>query len=191
MLTILARNWWMVALRGVAAVTFGITAMIWPGITLGVLIAFFGAYAIFDGGFSIASAFSGPNKDRFWYLIAGLAGIGIGITAWAWPGLTALALLWMIASWAIIIGALQIAAAITLRDRLTREWLLILSGIISILFGLTLAAFPGDGAVALVTTIGFFSMLYGGSLIGFAWRLRGMDHRQSTSGSGLGAAIGH
>lgn len=191
MLATLTRNWWMVALRGVAAIVFGVTAIVWPDITLGALIVCFGAFAIVDGTFAIASSFSSPSSDRWWQVFGGLAGIAVGITTWAWPGLTALALLYFIASWAIIEGAVEIASAFALREVLTAEWLLVISGIISILFGIVLFAFPGDGAIAVVTTIGIFSIIGGGSLLGFAWRLRGIDSGRTVSGAGLRPATGH
>lgn len=188
MLTVLAHNWWMVALRGVAAILFGVTAIIWPDITVGVFVAFFGAYAIVDGALLIGSAFSGPSNDRFWHFLGGVAGIAIGIVAWAWPGLTALSLLYIIASWAIIVGVTQLTAAVTLPESLSEKWLLVLSGVVSILFGTVLFVFPGDGAIALVTTIGIFSMIVGGTEIGLALRLRGLN-QGAVSGAGVGRGV--
>jgi uncharacterized membrane protein HdeD (DUF308 family) len=120
----------------------------------------------------------------------GIASIAIGVIAWAWPDLTALTLLYIIASWAVIVGTFEIAAAIALREWLTREWMLILSGAVSILFGIVLFAFPGDGAIALVTTIGIFSILLGGSLIGLALRLRGLNQGPTIRGAGMGRVAG-
>jgi uncharacterized membrane protein HdeD (DUF308 family) len=190
MLTALARNWWMVALRGVAAILFGIVAIVWPGLTVGVLVAFFGAFAIVDGSFSVAASLGGTQSYRWWYLLGGIASIAIGVIAWAWPDLTALTLLYIIASWAVIVGTFEIAAAVVLNEWLTEEWLLILSGAISILFGIVLFAFPGEGAIALVTTIGIFSIFLGGSLIGTALRLRGLNEGSASRGTGMGRAAG-
>src|SRR6476661_4227144 len=114
MFEVLARNWWMVALRGVAAIFFGIVAIAWPDITVGVLIIFFGAYALVDGAFSIAASFSAQSDDRWWYIVRGVAGIVAGLIAWSWPGLTALALLYIIAVWALFTGGAEIAAAVSL-----------------------------------------------------------------------------
>ena len=180
----------MVGLRGVAAILFGLTAIVWPDITVGILVAFFGAWAIVDGAFSIAESLAGKSNDRWWYLFGGIASIAIGVIAWAWPDLTALTLLYIIASWAVIVGFFEIAAAIALRDLLNQEWVLVLSGAVSILFGSVLFAFPGEGAIALVTTIGIFSILLGGSLIGLAFRLRGLSEGPSGHGAGLGKAAG-
>jgi uncharacterized membrane protein HdeD (DUF308 family) len=190
MLTALAQNWWMVALRGVAAILFGFVAIVWPDLTVGVLVAFFGALAIVDGSFSVATSLAGPSKDRWWYLLGGISGIAIGVIAWVWPDLTALTLLYIIASWAVIEGTFEIAAAIALHEWLTQEWLLILSGVVSIVFGIVLFAFPGEGAIALVTTIGIFSMFIGGSLIGLALRLRSLNQGSTMRGAGMGRATG-
>jgi uncharacterized membrane protein HdeD (DUF308 family) len=190
MLTALAQNWWMVALRGVAAILFGFVAILWPGLTVGVFVAFFGAFAIVDGAFAVGASIAGPSNDRWWHLIGGVAGIAVGLIAWAWPGLTALTLLYIIATWAVIVGTLEIGAAIALREWLNDEWLFILSGVVSILFGIVLFAFPGDGAIALVTTIGIFSMILGGSLVGFALRLRTFNQGPTTRAAGMGRAAG-
>ena len=190
MIAALAQNWWMVALRGVAAILFGFGAIVWPDITVGVLVAIFGVFAIVDGSFSVASSLAGPQSERWWYLFGGIASIAIGVIAWVWPDLTALTLLYIIASWAVIEGTFEIAAAIALREWLTEEWLLILSGAVSIVFGIVLFAFPGEGAIALVTTIGIFSMILGGSLIGLALRLRALNQGPTSRGAGMGRAAG-
>jgi uncharacterized membrane protein HdeD (DUF308 family) len=190
MVAVLAHNWWMFALRGVAAILFGFTAIVWPDLTVGVLVAFFGAFAIVDGSFSVAASLGGRQTERWWYLFGGIASIAIGVIAWAWPELTALTLLYIIAAWAVIVGTFEIAAAIALRDWLTKEWLLILSGAVSILFGIVLFAFPGEGAIALVTTIGIFAIILGGSLIGLAVRLRGLNQEPPIRGAGMGTATG-
>jgi uncharacterized membrane protein HdeD (DUF308 family) len=189
MLSVLSRNWWMVALRGVAAILFGFTAIIWPDITVGVLVAFFGAYAIVDGALLIGSAFSGPSGDRFWHLLGGVAGIAVGLVAWVWPGLTAVTLLYIIASWAIILGVTEVIAAVALREWLAQEWLLVVSGVVSVLFGTLLFIFPGDGAIALVTTIGIFAMIIGGTEIGLAFRLRGLNQDRPERGPGMGRTV--
>jgi uncharacterized membrane protein HdeD (DUF308 family) len=180
----------MVALRGVAAILFGFGAIVWPDITVGVLVAIFGVYAIVDGSFSVAASLAGPQSERWWYLIGGVVSIAAGVIAWAWPDLTALTLLYIIASWAVIVGTFEIAAAVALREWLTEEWLLILSGAVSILFGIVLFAFPGEGAIALVTTIGIFSVILGGSLMGLALRLRALNQGPSSRGAGMGRAAG-
>ena len=161
MLTTLAQNWWMVALRGVAAIVFGIVAIAWPDLTIGVFVVFFGAFAFFDGVFSIGAAFGGETRDRWLYVLRGLTGILVAVIALVWPDLTALSLLYFIASWAVITGVMEIVAAIQFRDAISGEALFIISGLISIIFGTVLFAYPSDGAIALVTTIGIFAIISG------------------------------
>jgi uncharacterized membrane protein HdeD (DUF308 family) len=163
----------MIALRGVAAILFGITAIAWPGITIGVFVAFFGAFALVEGGFSIGAALSGETRNPWLYVLRGALGMLVGIIAWTWPGLTALSLLYFIAAWAVITGVTEIVAALEFRDAISGEGLIIVSGIISVIFGAVLFAFPGSGAIALVTTIGIFAMISGTWDIIAAFGLRG------------------
>jgi uncharacterized membrane protein HdeD (DUF308 family) len=177
--TLLVRNWWAVGLRGLAAVIFGILTLIVPSITLIVLIAFFGAYALIDGVLAVYLALRGRehNPQWGWLLVGGIAGILIGILTFRWPGVTALALLALIAAWAIVTGIGEILVAIELRRVLTDEWLLLLGGAASVVFGLLLIIFPSTGALALVVVIGIYATIYGLLLGGLAWRLRGMQQR--------------
>src|SRR5579871_3222987 len=142
------RHWWVVALRGLAAIVFGILAFIWPGITLAVLVLFFGAYAIVDGVLALYSAFRSRGEHIWAPLVEGLLGIATGLIAFFWPGLTALALLIVIAVWAILTGVLEVYAAVRLRRVIDNEWALILSGVLSAVFGILLLIQPGAGALA-------------------------------------------
>jgi uncharacterized membrane protein HdeD (DUF308 family) len=151
----------MLALRGVAAILFGIVAIAWPDLTVDVFVAFFGAYAFVDGVFSIGAAFGGATRERWWYVLRGVSGMIVAMIALVWPGLTALGLLYFIASWAVVTGVLEIVAAIEFRDAITGEALFIISGALSIVFGTVLFAFPGDGAIALVTMIGILAIVNG------------------------------
>ncbi|MDQ3466706.1 MAG: HdeD family acid-resistance protein [Chloroflexota bacterium] len=179
MLGLLARNWWALALRGVLAILFGVIAWIWPDLTVRALVLLFGAYALVDGVFAIVAAATGAGGRRWWALvIEGLLGIAVGLITMVWPDLTALALLYFIASWAIITGVLEIFAAFELRREIEGEWLLGLGGLASILFGLILIVFPGDGALALIWLIGAYAIFFGALLIGLAWRVRSMGDRQ-------------
>jgi uncharacterized membrane protein HdeD (DUF308 family) len=173
---VLARHWWAVGLRGLAAVIFGILALLVPKLTLIVLIAFFGAYALIDGVIALFLAIRGReyNRNWGWLLVEGIAGILIGILTFRWPGVTALVLLAFIAVWAIVTGIMEIFGAIELRRVINNEWLLILSGVASVLFGLILLVFPGAGALALVVVIGLYAIIYGLLLLGLAWRLRAL-----------------
>lgn len=183
MVTMLSRYWWVLALRGVVAIIFGIAAIVWPGLTLLTLIYLFGAFALIDGimaiGMSIFHVFD--RQSHSWApLLEGLVGIVLGLLAFSFPGLTALALVYLIAAWAIVTGVLEIAAAIRLREEMEGEWLLALSGVISVLLGLALIAFPRTGALAVVWTIGVFAIIFGISLLGLAFRLRGHGGRPRT-----------
>ncbi len=181
----LAYPWWSFALRGVLAILFGIVAVVWPDITLGALVILFGAYALVDGIFAIATAFTHREDGRWLPLLAvGLAGILIGLVTLFWPGLSALALIYMVAFWAIAIGIFQIVGAVEMRKRITNEFWLILSGTLSVLIGLYLAVFPGDGAVALVWVIGIYAIVFGVLLIALGFNLR---NRGTAAGSSTAA----
>jgi uncharacterized membrane protein HdeD (DUF308 family) len=170
----LGRHWKWIALRGVAALLFGILAMVWPGIVLTVMVLFFGAYAFVDGLFTLIAAAQMRESGRpLWPLVlVGLLGIVAGMVAFLWPQLTALGLLMLIAGWALVMGVLQIIAAIRLRKALQNEWWLGLSGAVSVLFGVLMISNPGAGAIAVAWVIGAYSVFFGVLLILLAMRLR-------------------
>lgn len=177
----LSRNWWMVALRGLCAVIFGILAFARPDITLSALVLVFGAYALVDGILSIVAAISRRSGAPWWALVLeGIAGLGAAAFAFLSPGITALALLFLIACWAILTGVLEIVAAIALRKELRGEWLLVLCGLASILFGFVLVARPGAGALALLWLIGGYAIVFGVLLIALGFRLKGLGSRLPT-----------
>lgn len=169
----LTRNWWVFLIRGIAAILFGIIAFIWPGLTLSVLVLMFGVYAIVDGIFAIIAGFSTRVGQWWWMILVGIAGIIAGILTFLWPGVTALVLLYFIAAWAIVMGIFQIAAAIRLRKEIEGEWLLALSGVAAIIFGLFLFLMPGAGALASIWIIGAYAIIFGILMIVLAFRLRG------------------
>jgi uncharacterized membrane protein HdeD (DUF308 family) len=186
MIEALARNWWVVALRGAAALVFGILALVWPGITVLVLVALFGAYALVDGIFALGTAIFGRGAtggSRAWLVVEGVAGIIAGILTFAWPGVTALVLLWLIALWAVVTGVLEIVAAIRLRRELRGEWMLILSGVISVLFGILLMVWPAAGALAVTVLIGLYAIVFGVVLLALSFRLRRLGHGGVATGS--------
>jgi uncharacterized membrane protein HdeD (DUF308 family) len=174
---LLVRHWWAVGLRGLLAILFGILALVVPGITLIVLIAFFGAYVLIDGIVAIYLAIRGRENNRNWgwLLVEGIAGVLLGIITFRWPGVTTFVLLAFIAAWAIITGVMEIFEAIELRRVIDNEWLLILSGAASVLFGVLLLLFPSGGALALVWLIGIFALIFGILLLVLSWRLRAMS----------------
>jgi uncharacterized membrane protein HdeD (DUF308 family) len=169
----LASNWWLEVLRGVAAIIFGILAFAWPGITLLTLVLFWGAFALVDGVLAIIAAVKGGNPmPRWWLVIVGLAGLAAGALTFLMPGLTALVLVTFIAVWAIVLGVMEIIGAIKLRKEIQGEWLLILNGAISVLFGLVLLWRPVTGAIALVWIIGAYAIILGVIYVMFGLKLR-------------------
>jgi uncharacterized membrane protein HdeD (DUF308 family) len=171
----LADTWWLLLLRGIAGIVFGVLAFAWPGLTLLTLIFLWGAYAIIDGVFSLWGAISGRGGTmgpRWWLAIVGIAGVLAGALAFAMPGVTALVLLLFIATWAIVTGLMQIIGAIRLRKEIEGEWLLILSGALSVLFGIILIVQPGAGALAVVWLIGATAVVMGILYVALAFRLK-------------------
>jgi uncharacterized membrane protein HdeD (DUF308 family) len=184
MLRALGRNWWVLVVQGGAAVLFGLGAMAWPGLTLAVLIALFGAYALVDGVLALVSMFGAREQGTPWwvFLLWGVAGIGAGLAAFAYPGMTALILVYFIAARALLSGIFAIVAAIALRKEIEGEWLMVASGALSVILGVWLFAAPGEGALALTWTIGFFAVVIGILLIVLGFRLRGLHERLQPSG---------
>ena len=173
MVTQLARNWWAVALRGVLAILFGVLTFLQPGLTLELLVIFFGAYTLMDGIFTVIAAWrNNSGVNHWWLLLDGISSIAVGGLTFFWPGLTALALVYLIAGWAVVTGIFQIMAAIELRKTITGEWLLVLGGLLSVLFGVVIAVNPGTGALTVVWLIGFYAITFGVTLLGVAVRLR-------------------
>ena len=167
----LARYWWVLALRGVIAILFGAMVIVWPALGLLVLVALFAAYAMMDGVFAIVSAFAGQGR-RWALLLEGVFGISAGVLTLLWPGITALALLILIAYWAITTGVFEVVAAVRLRKEIEGEWALALSGILSVVFGVALLVMPGPGALAVAWLIAAYSLSFGVLLLVLAFRLR-------------------
>ena len=174
MATVLARNWWALAVRGVLAVLFGLIAFIMPGVTLAAIVLLFGAYAIVDGVFSIVAGVRAAERHERWWplMLEGIVDLVAGVIAFVWPAATALALLFLVAFWAIVTGVLEIVAAIRLRKDMKGEWLLILNGILSLLFGGVLLALPAAGLLVIVWWIGAYAIVFGIVLIALAFKLR-------------------
>jgi uncharacterized membrane protein HdeD (DUF308 family) len=171
----LARNWWVVFLRGLAGIIFGLITFFEPGISLAALVLLFGAYALVDGVLSIATAVRRRGADRWLLLLLeGIAGILAGLATFFWPAITAIVLLYLVAAWALVTGVLEIAAAIRLRKAITGEWLLALSGVASVILGVLLMIAPGPGALAVVIWIGAYAFVFGALLIGLSFRLRSL-----------------
>jgi uncharacterized membrane protein HdeD (DUF308 family) len=173
---VMSRAWWMLLLRGLAALIFGLLVVTRPGITLASLVLFFGAYSLVNGVLGLFSAiFGNPDAENRWMLLGGaLLSIAIGmLTLWA-PGLTALVLLFYIAVWAIATGVLEVAAAFRLRKEIQGEWMLALAGILSICFGLFLLVRPGDGVLAVLSILAFFAIVIGILYVLLAFKVKGI-----------------
>lgn len=166
--------WWLMAIRGLLAVLFGLAAIVWPGLTLFVLVILFGAYALVDGVVAVIVSFQERKSVRQWWvvLLGGIAGIIVGVLTFVWPAITALVLLYLIAAWAIVTGILEIAAAFSRRLPIAHEWTLVLAGILSVLFGVLLAILPGVWLLSLVWLIGIYALAFGVVLIIRAFQFR-------------------
>jgi uncharacterized membrane protein HdeD (DUF308 family) len=159
----LGARWWMLVVRGLAAVMFGMLALARPGISVLALVWIWGAYALVDGAAAVALAARAGSEGRRWgwLLLDGLVSIGAAIVTAMWPGLTALALLMVIAVRAVLTGIAEIVAAVELRKVIRREWMLALSGVLSIGFGAVTLILPGASAIALVTVLGAYAVVFG------------------------------
>jgi uncharacterized membrane protein HdeD (DUF308 family) len=176
----LARNWWAVALRGVAAIIFGLVAVFWPPAAIAALVAVFGAYALVDGIFNLVHAVrAGRAGERWgWLVFEGIVSLLVGIVTFFFPGVAVLALVLWVAVWSLVTGVAEIVTAIRLRKAIEGEWLLALSGIVSIAFGVLLLISPLIGAIAIAIWIGAYALLFGALLVGLSLRLRSWASRQ-------------
>ncbi len=171
---LLSQYWWVLLLRGILAILFGVVAYAWPGLTLATLVMFFAAFVLVDGVFDVFHAFSGRQENEHWWalLLEGLLGIAFGVITWVNPGVTTLVLLLFIAFWALATGVLRIFMAIRLRKEIEGEWWLILSGLASALFGVVVLARPGAGALAMLLFIAAWSIVVGIFLVVLSFRVR-------------------
>ena len=171
----MARNWWLLALRGVAGILFGIGAFAWPSATLAALIVVFGAYVFVDGIFAVAAGIGMRTEvDRWWLVVVeGVAGVILGVLTFLSPDTTALVLVTLIAAWSIVTGVIEIAAAVQMRTLIAHEWLMILSGVVSIIIGVLLIALPEAGAISIVWLLGAYALIFGTLTLMFALQMRG------------------
>lgn len=179
------RHWWAFALRGVAAIAFGCLAFAWPGLTLQILVSLFGAFAFIDGMMSIVSAIRSRGEHLWGLLLEGALGVVAGIGVLSWPGITAVLLVYVIAAWAVVTGALEVYSAVRLRKVIQDEWAWIIGGVLSLGFGIAMIITPGAGALALVWLIGIYAVFFGITLLVLAWRLHKLgaerEHRGGQS----------
>ena len=176
MIEALKRNWWVLVIRGICGIVFGVVAFAYPGLALSTLVILFGAWVLIDGVFRIVGATAGRASDPDWgfHLIIGLLGVVVGFLTFRAPGITALILVIYIGAWALMIGAVEIALAIKLRRELKGEWLLVLMGLVSIIFAVLLLWNPGPGALALLWLIASYAIVLGVLAIFFGFRLRSL-----------------
>jgi uncharacterized membrane protein HdeD (DUF308 family) len=175
MLELLARHWWLLVLRGVSAIVFGVLAFSWPGVTVQVMLIFFGAFMLVDGVFTVIAALRGRAHTEHWVLLLleGLLGIAVGVLTWVAPVIAGIAILVYVAAWALVTGVLEIVTAIRLRREIEGEFWLGLAGVLSVAFGLFLLAFPLAGALALIWTMAAYAVAFGIVLVLLGFRVRG------------------
>ncbi|HVN69979.1 MAG TPA: HdeD family acid-resistance protein [Candidatus Binatia bacterium] len=181
MVHVLARNWWMWLLRGIAAVIFGILAYLWPGATWVAIAILFGAYALVDGILAILGTIRAAEAHQTWwpFLVEGVIGILIaGITFYD-VRITLMALYWTIAAWAFLTGIFEIVGAVQLRKQISNEIWLIVAGVASIAFGVLMIWFPMAGALAIIWLIAAYAIVFGIVMIAFSLRLR--SHANATT----------
>jgi uncharacterized membrane protein HdeD (DUF308 family) len=193
MTPVLARNWWALVIRGLVALILGMVAFVWPGITLTALVILFGAYALIDGVTSFVGAWKASRAHERWgvLVLEGIAGIVASAVAILSPGITAFALIVVIAAWALATGAFEIAAAIRLRKVVAGEWLLALSGVASIIFGFLLIAFPLASALAIAYLVGIYALIFGVLLVALGFRLRSWGKASAPASPQMAVPIQH
>lgn len=170
---LLAQNWWAIGLRGVLAVVFGLVALFLPGATMLSLVLVFAIYAFADGVFGIVSGVRAAKAGQGWGMLEfeGLVNIAVAVIAVLWPGITVLAFVMLVAVWAIVTGALELAAAFRLGTEDGRWWL-VLGGLVSLAYGALLIFAPLIGAVALTWWLGAYALIFGVALIVLAFKLK-------------------
>jgi uncharacterized membrane protein HdeD (DUF308 family) len=174
------RAWWLILMKGIVAILFGILALSRPHITLAALVMLFGAYALVDGLFSLGAALSGwrHREDRWLLLLEAFLGIGAGIVTLQAPGITTIALIFFIAAWALATGILKIVGAIRLRKEIKGEIWLILSGVAGVVFAFLVMERPAAGALAMVWVIGWYAIITGALLTMLSFKLRSLRRPQ-------------
>jgi len=180
----LARNWWSLVIRGFLGILIGLITFVWPGITLAALVFLFAAYALVDGVISLTGAVHAAQAHERWgaLVIEGILGIAAAVITMFWPAITALSLVFVIAAWAILTGISEIVAAVRLRKYISGEWLLILAGIASVIFGVLVAAVPLVGALAIAIWFGAYSFVFGIMLVALGFRLRTWERELPSHG---------
>jgi uncharacterized membrane protein HdeD (DUF308 family) len=167
----LLRSWWVLVIRGVFAILFGVITLLWPDITVFALVTIFGAFVMLDGLIEIWVGFANRGRERHWWADAllGVVSVVIGVIAIGWPGITAIAAMYVIASWMIVIGGLMVYQGIRLRDDIAGELWVISTGALSFLLGVAFMIFPGAGAISLAWAIAGFIVVLGVLMVKIGW----------------------
>lgn len=170
------RTWWLVVLRGTAAVLFGLVAIFWPGISLAALVTLFGAYALLDGAVTLLLALRLPalSPGRSLLVATGLAGLAVGLVSVLWPQATVTLLIYVLAAWLVLFGLIAISHSLQMRKQIA-DWPVSRGGLLLLVIGLLLALFPDAVALAATWVLGILALLIGGGLLAFAWRRRERD----------------
>lgn len=171
------RLWWLIVLRGLAALVFGLVAIFWPGISLAALVMLFGAYALLDGAITLGLALRLPTGDpgRGILMVTGIAGLLIGLVSVLWPQVTVTLLIYILAAWLVLFGLIAIAHSLQMRKQVGAAWPVSRGGILLLVLGLLLLLFPNAVAVAATWVLGLLALLIGGGLLAFAWRRQQRD----------------
>jgi uncharacterized membrane protein HdeD (DUF308 family) len=180
----LAKNWWSLVIRGLLAIIIGIVTFFWPGITLFALVFLFAGYALVDGVVNLVGAVHAIANHERWgaLLFEGVIGISAAVITVLWPGITTLSLVLVIAAWAIVTGIAEIVAAVRLRRHISGEWLLLLGGIASIVFGVLVAMVPAVGALVIALWFGAYAVVFGVILVALGFRLHSWERRVMPGG---------
>jgi uncharacterized membrane protein HdeD (DUF308 family) len=185
----LAQNWWVIALRGVLALIFGVIAILLPGATIAGLVLVFAAYMLVDGVFAIISGARAARRHERWGLLIfeGIIDLLAAGIALAWPLITVISIIYLIGAWAIVSGAMMFAAAFRLRLEHGRWWLAF-SGLVSVIWGFLLLVWPIVGAIVLAWWMGVYALVFGVSLLVLAFRLRRERDRLTPSAGAMSPA---
>lgn len=167
-------------IRGIAAVLFGISAVVWPGVSVLAMVILFGIYAVFDGTTNIVHYVTRKRRRSVWQLVGGIISVLAGLVAFVWPGITALSLALVIGLWAVILGVSQMALAFEIKRTLELWWLWLITGIVTTVFGLFLVVLPGPGILSLLGLLSSFAVLFGILLIGSGFVMRRLGRNPST-----------
>ena len=179
MVSALKQNWWVLVLRGVIAIAFGIVSFIWPGVTALALVFLLAAFAFVEGIFALIGAFGYglPGGQRLLMVLLGFLGLAVGVFAVARPGIAALTIVVWVAWWAIIAGIIQIVVAVEMRKEIENEWALIIGALLSIVFGILLLWRPLAGVITLAYLFGFYAIIFGIAMLSLGIRLRSLATR--------------